>query len=326
MAKDLADVLGAALGRAAHDTVQTIVDKQHGRSNGALSGAKGLAAGAGLATLAPLAARGAGKMMKGTLSDGSPVKRAGKSVTKGVKGAVGKSIEDAGGAAGIAKEAAKDKLPGGSGKSSGVEGVGKGRRMPVQQAVDVPVPVKTAYNQWTQFEEWPKFMHRVDSVTQEDETHLTFKTKIWGISKEFHAEILEQRPDERIKWRVAEGMSHSGVVTFHEIADRLTRIELNIDVEPGSFIEKAARGMRHVKRAVRADLHRFKAYVTMEEEETGAWRGAVDDGKVKSRRSSRTASSGSRTTRRAASSHSRGSSNRSTRASSSSRKSSRSKS
>ena len=70
------------------------------------------------------------------------------------------------------------------------------------------------------------------------------------------------------------------MVTFHELAPRLTRIELNMDVEPGGMIEKAARGMRHVKRAARADLHRFKAFIEMQEQETGAWRGVIEDGEL----------------------------------------------
>jgi len=79
---------------------------------------------------------------------------------------------------------------------------------------------------------------------------------------------------------VSQGITHTGVVTFHEIAPRLTRIELNVDVDPGSLIEKAARGMRHVKRAMRADLHRFKAFIEMQELETGAWRGTIEDGEL----------------------------------------------
>src|ERR671914_2178220 len=149
--------------------------------------------------------------------------------------------------------------------------------MPVQQSVDVAVPVETAYNQWTQFEDWPEFMHRVTRVTQEDDCTVSFATKIWGKTKEFEAKIDQQRPDERIKWRVSQGISHSGVVTFHELAPNLTRIELTFDVDPGSLIEKAARGMRHVKRAARADLHRFKAFIEMQEMETGAWRGVIED-------------------------------------------------
>jgi ribosome-associated toxin RatA of RatAB toxin-antitoxin module len=165
--------------------------------------------------------------------------------------------------------------------------------MPIQQDIDIGAPLKTVYNQWTQFEEWPEFMHRLENVSQEDETNVSFKTKIWGFSREFKAEIVEQRPDERIKWEVVDGVTHTGVVTFHELGPRLTRVELNIDVQPGSLIEKAARGMRHVKRAVRADLARFKAYVLMSEEETGAWRGRIEDGDVK-RKTSRSSGGGSK--------------------------------
>jgi uncharacterized membrane protein len=183
--------------------------------------------------------------------------------------------------------------------SSGAPGVGKGRRMPVQQDIDIGAPLSTVYNEWTQFENWPEFMHRVTSASQEDETHVAFKAKIWGKTKEFKAEINEQRPDERIEWRVVDGVSHTGVVTFHELAPRLTRVEVSLDFEPGSLLEKAARGMRLVKRAVRADLARFKAHVLMEEEASGEWRGKIEDGDVKAQRSS---SSGSSSTRKSTSS------------------------
>src|SRR5207248_7142985 len=124
------------------------------------------------------------------------------------------------------------------------------------------------------------------------------------------AKIVEQGPDERIKWEVIEGVTHTGVVTFHEIGPRLTRMEVNIDVQPGSLIEKAARGMRHIKRAVRADMHRFKAHVMMAEEESGSWRGRIDDGKVKRARSSSSSRSSSSASRSSASaSRSRGASN-----------------
>ena len=182
---------------------------------------------------------------------------------------------------------------GGGGGKGAQPGVGKGRRMPVQQAIDIGIPVTAAYNHFTQFEEWPKFMHRVQSVSQDDETHLKFKTKIW-LLREFTAEIEEQRPDERIQWNVTEGISYDGVATFHEIAPRLTRVEINVDVEPSGLIEKLARGMRHVKRAIRADLHRFKAYVMMNEEPEGEWRGTIEDGEVKQQRESQSSRSGSR--------------------------------
>jgi uncharacterized membrane protein len=206
--------------------------------------------------------------------------RVGGRLTEGI----GQKVQEAGGAGGMLKEAAGGLLPGGDddggGGRGGMPGVGKGRRMPVQQSIDVAVPVETAYNQWTQFEDWPEFMHRVTRVTQEDDCTVSFATKIWGKTKEFTAKIDSQRPDERIKWRVSQGITHSGVVTFHELAPRLTRVELNVDVDPGSLIEKAARGMRHIKRAMRADLSRFKAFIEMQEMETGAWRGVIEDGEV----------------------------------------------
>jgi uncharacterized membrane protein len=231
-----------------------------------------------MAALAPVAAKGAGKLAKGIVGNGaSPVQKVGEKVGGTVKDAVGQSIEGAGGPAGIAKEGAKSMLPGVGGgggkdkqKSKGVEGVGKGRRMPVQQDIDIGVPLEKVYKQWTEYEEWPKFMHRLQSVSEEDDSHVSFKTKIWGFSREFKAEIVEEKPKQRIKWKVNEGVTHTGVVTFHELGPRLTRVEVNIDVQPGSLIEKAARGMRHVKRAVRADLARFKAYVLMQEDESGS--------------------------------------------------------
>jgi len=170
---------------------------------------------------------------------------------------------------------------------------GSGRRMPIQQSVDVAVPIKVAYNRWTLFEDWPEFMHRFETVEQPDDTTLSFSTKFWGITRRFEAEIVEQRPDQRIEWNVTEGPAHTGVVTFHELADRLTRIEVSMDVEPHGLLEKTARGMRFTKRAVRADLHRFKALIELDEEAEGGWRGTIEDGKVK-RRTERQESGGGR--------------------------------
>jgi len=160
---------------------------------------------------------------------------------------------------------------------------GSGRRMPIQQSVDVAVPVKVAYNRWTQFEDWPEFMHRVESVDQSDDTTLTVTMKVWGITRRFEAEIVEQRPDERIEWNVTEGLAHTGVVTFHELAPRLTRVEVTLDFAPHGMLEKMGRGMRFAKRAVRADLHRFKAIVELDEEAEDGWRGTIEDGEVKRR-------------------------------------------
>ena len=199
-----------------------------------------------------------------------------------------------------------DDEEGGSG-----EAYGSGRRMPIQQGVDVAVPIKVAYNQWTQFEDWPTYMHRVDSANQVDDATVSMSTKTWGITKEFEAEIIEQRPDERIEWNVSEGLAHTGVVTFHELAPRLTRIEVTVDVQPDSLLEKMGRGMRFAKRAVRGDLHRFKAYVEIEEEAPeGGWRGTIKDGDVKSkteRKSKSSSSSNGKSSRRSSSRSTNGS-------------------
>src|SRR4051812_14252833 len=167
----------------------------------------------------------------------------------------------------------------GGGKDAG-DATGKGRRMPIQQSVDVAAPIDVVYDQFTQFEDWPKFMHRLESASQKDDATVEFNEKIWIIRRRWEAEIVEQRPDERIVWESVSGIQHVGVVTFHELAERLTRIELNIDIDPSGPMEKIARGARFAKRAVRADLHRFKAYIEMQEEETGAWRGEIQDGEV----------------------------------------------
>jgi uncharacterized membrane protein len=288
MAQAVSDTVRDALG----SVVKNVGGGKPAKANGGpLSGAKGVAAGIGLAAAAPLARKGVSALRGSGRSSLKPAKAAEKAATKvgdrvgsKLQDAVSEKVDEAGGAGGLAKEAASSLIPGlggdgGDGKG-GMPGVGKGRRMPVQQSVDVAVPLETAYNQWTQFEDWPEFMHRVTRVTQEDDCTVSFATKIWGKTKQFEAKIETQRPDERIKWKVSQGITHTGVVTFHELAPRLTRIELSFDVDPGSLIEKAARGMRHVKRAARADLHRFKAFIEMNELENGAWRGMIEDGEL----------------------------------------------
>ncbi|MBA2240019.1 MAG: hypothetical protein H0W09_02050 [Solirubrobacterales bacterium] len=123
-------------------------------------------------------------------------------------------------------------------------------------------------------------MHRIERATQDDDCTVSFNAKIWGINKGFTAHIIEQYPDERILWEVESGAAHTGVVTFHELGENLTRIQVSLDIQPDSMLEKAGRGWRFAKRAVRADLSRFQAYVEMNGRETGAWRGVIEDGEV----------------------------------------------
>jgi uncharacterized membrane protein len=232
------------------------------------------AAGVGIAAL-PVAIEQIAKRVAPKVSDiGGQTKDKLSDVASGTVSNLGDQAKQ------VAKGAAVSKLKPGSsdqengdreGRAAPGQG-GSGRRMPIQQSVDVAVPIKVAYNRWTLFEDWPEFMHRVDSVDQADDTTLSFSTKVWGITRRFEAEIVEQRPDQRIKWNATEGLAHTGVVTFHRLADRLTRIEVSLDVEPHGMLEKMGRGMRFTKRAVRADLHRFKALIELDEEAEGGWR------------------------------------------------------
>ena len=146
----------------------------------------------------------------------------------------------------------------------------------VEESIDVNVPVRTAYNQWTQFEEFPRFMEGVEEIRQLDDTHLHWRTKIAGVTREFDAEITEQHPDHRIAWRATDGTQHAGVVTFHRLDDATTRIMVQMDTEPEGLIEQAGDKLGILKRRVKGDLDRFKALIEERGTESGAWRGEVE--------------------------------------------------
>jgi uncharacterized membrane protein len=151
-----------------------------------------------------------------------------------------------------------------TGQSGGRE---KTRRLPIQRWTDVAVPVATAYEKWTQFEDFPKFMHRVLSVEQKDDDRVAWEEKIWFSKRQWEAEILENRKNDRIVWKTVQGTSHTGVISFHELDEKLTRVMVTVDFQPSGMIEKMASGLRFVKRAVQADLARFKAYAELDEVE-----------------------------------------------------------
>ena len=144
-----------------------------------------------------------------------------------------------------------------------------------QQAIDVDVPVTTAYNQWTQFEDFPKFMDGVESITQLDDRRLHWKVSIGGVTREFAAEITEQHPDERIAWKSIDGTSHAGVVTFHKISDSTSRVMLQLDMEPEGLVEKVGDKLGIVARQAKGDMENFKKFIESRNLETGAWRGDV---------------------------------------------------
>jgi uncharacterized membrane protein len=146
----------------------------------------------------------------------------------------------------------------------------------IEQSIDVAVPVRTAYNQWTQFEDFPRFMEGVEEVRQIDDTHLHWRTKVGGREKSFDAEITEQRPDDRIAWTATRGVEQAGVVTFHRVDDGRTRIMLQLEAEPEGAAEKVGDALGVLKRRVAGDLERFRDLIESRGAESGAWRGEVD--------------------------------------------------
>ena len=145
----------------------------------------------------------------------------------------------------------------------------------VERSIEVEVPVRTAYNQWTQFEEFPRFMEGVESVRQSDDRHLHWVAEIGGVRREWDAEITEQHPDERVAWRATGGTQNAGVVTFHRLGADRTKIMLQLEVDPEGFVEQAGDRLGFVSRRAASDLERFKEYIEDRGRETGAWRGDI---------------------------------------------------
>ena len=146
----------------------------------------------------------------------------------------------------------------------------------VVESIDVKVPVSTAYNQWTQFEDFPQFMEGVKSVTQTDDTHLHWVAEVGGAEKEWDAEVTEQHADERIAWNATAGAENAGVVTFHRIDDETSRVTLQMDVDPEGVVENVGTALGFLDRRVKGDLERFKEFIESRGSETGAWRGEVE--------------------------------------------------
>jgi uncharacterized membrane protein len=156
-------------------------------------------------------------------------------------------------------------------KRSGDHGVGSS----VEESIDLDVPLSTAYNQWTQFEQFPRFMTSVEEVKQLDDTHIHWRANVAGKTKEWDAEITEQVPDERIAWRSTGGVRNSGVVTFHKLGEARTKVTLRMDYEPENVYEKVGDALGGVKLTTKGNLKRFKQLVEGRGAETGAWRGTV---------------------------------------------------
>ena len=145
----------------------------------------------------------------------------------------------------------------------------------ITTAIDIKVPVQTAYNQWTQFEKFPAFMEGIVEVHQLDDTHLHWKAVLGGLEKEWDAVITEQIPDERITWKSTSGSINKGSVMFEPLSDEQSRVQLTIAYEPEGVIETVGDGIGTVSVRVKEDLNRFKDFIESQSAETGAWRGKI---------------------------------------------------
>jgi uncharacterized membrane protein len=148
----------------------------------------------------------------------------------------------------------------------------------VEHSIDVNVPVSTAYNQWTQFEEFPQFMEGVKSVRQLDDKTLEWTAEIGGNEESWTAEITEQEPDQRIAWHSTSGATNAGVVTFHRIDDDTTRVMLQMEWDPEGPLQNAGAALGLDDRRIEGDLERFKEFIESRGQETGAWRGEIKQG------------------------------------------------
>jgi uncharacterized membrane protein len=148
----------------------------------------------------------------------------------------------------------------------------------VEESLLVNVPVDTAYNQWTQFEDFPQFMSGVESVKQLSDDRLEWIAKIAGVRRQWQTKILEQVPDRKIAWAAAEGATNAGAVTFEDIGGGQTRVNLTLEYEPEGLIENVGDKLNIVENRAEADLERFKEFIESERYATGAWRGSVNEG------------------------------------------------
>jgi uncharacterized membrane protein len=146
----------------------------------------------------------------------------------------------------------------------------------ILEAIDVDVPVRTAYDQWTQFETFPKFMEGVKSVRQLDDSTIHWVAEVGGQEKQWDAKITQQEPDQRIAWTAIDGAHNAGVVTFHRLDDAHSRVTLQLDVDPEGTIENVGDALGMVKGRVKGDMKRFKEFIESRGTESGAWRGRID--------------------------------------------------
>jgi hypothetical protein len=263
---------------ASEDVKNTVKEKVEDVTGNGSKGKEALVAAAVSAVGALAASKGPDlvrKVVGGVESKGdNKVEQMGQKAVEGAK----KTLGNAGPAGKVAS-----KLMGGGGDDGGDDGDESGgggkktRRLPIQRWTDVAAPIDRVYEAWTNFDEFPVFMHRVLNVEQDEPDKISWSEKIWFSSRQWEGCVTERRKNDRIVWKTTSGMNHKGVVSFHKLALNLTRVMVTMEFEPNGMIEKMASGLRFVKRAVQSDLARFKAYVEMEQAEGIEYRPNPED-------------------------------------------------
>jgi uncharacterized membrane protein len=250
------------------DDVKDVVEEGEEKATGNGAGSNGfmkrygIPAAAGVGTLAATyAARKVPDLVRNKVMPKAEEKGGEEAAKMGKK-----ALDQMKGQSGVGGLAAKALSLGKGGKGGGGK---KTRRLPIQRWTDIAAPRATVYDKWTHFEDFPKFMHRVLSVEPDDsdENKIKWEEKIWFSKRQWEGEVTEREKNDRIAWKTLSGTSHEGVISFHKLDDKLTRVMVDMDFHPSGMIEKMGSGMRFVKRAVQADLARFKAYVELGEAE-----------------------------------------------------------
>ncbi|RKN48454.1 SRPBCC family protein [Micromonospora endolithica] len=148
----------------------------------------------------------------------------------------------------------------------------------VEKSIEVQVPVSTAYNQWTQFEDFPRFMGGVREVRQLDDERMHWVAEIAGVQREWDARVLEQVPDTKVAWAATDGATNAGAVYFSPVGVDRTMVRLHLEYEPEGLLEKAGDKLHIVEKQAESDLEKFKSFIESRGAETGAWRGTIDHG------------------------------------------------
>ncbi|MGF1645726.1 MAG: SRPBCC family protein [Kineosporiaceae bacterium] len=148
----------------------------------------------------------------------------------------------------------------------------------IEKSIEVDVPLQVAYDQWTQFEDFPQFMSGIEEIRQLSDGRTHWRLSIGGVTREFDADVLVQQPDQGVSWRSVDGPTHAGSVRFEPLDQSRTRVRLSMDYQTEGFVEKVGDAMGIIERQATKDLANFKQFIESRGAATGSWRGEIGSG------------------------------------------------